>query len=143
MLRTLATGCQTLRKRATPEMMHRLGGLNGISEHLGGVLDRRRRSRTGDALERSLERERSRLRSRGEGDREARPTGERSRGDRLTDLFPLTAGETSRLSSSTGESAICAANNVVMLSQLRASAERKPCMPHSREAFRCAPRCCC
>lgn len=81
-------------------------------KHLGGVLDRRRRSRTGERE--ALERDRSfeRERSRGEGDlgageRDRRPTGDRSsRGERLTERLPLTAGSTERLSSSTGESAI-------------------------------------
>ena len=85
------------------------------------MLERRRRSRTGerDALERSrsLATSLERDRSRGEGDlgageREPRPTGERSsRGERLTERLPLAAtGDTERLSSATGESAICAAN---------------------------------
>jgi len=84
------------------------------------VLERRRRSRTGerDALERSRSLERDL--SRGEGDLGAgereprRSTGERSsRGERLTERLPLAAagaGDTERLSSPNGESAICAAN---------------------------------
>ncbi len=85
------------------------------------MLERRRRSRTGEreALERSRSLDRSLDRERGEGDlgageREPRPAGERSsRGERLTERLPLAAagaGDTERLSSPTGESAICAAN---------------------------------
>ena len=89
------------------------------------MLDLRRRSRTGerDALERSRSLERDRSRGEGDlgaGEREPRPTGERSsRGERLTERLPLAAGDTERLSSSTGESAICAPNSITVITGRR------------------------
>ena len=77
-----------------------LGGTGG--EHRGGVLERRRRARTGDrdTLERERDAERSRCSGAGEratGDLEAAlRVRERSRrGDRLTERFGSLAGDPS------------------------------------------------